>query len=144
MANEKDEGRVYGEEDKQGLINDKIAGYKSITAESYRSIGNYIAMGNYSLYFLDPDVYEYYNAKDNIFVPLSEVFGDDIPASAYSENAIKLSETDLYKNNPDGIGKLPKDTLICLRVEPLMSGCGGQGDNETYQRALDMFKEIAK
>ena len=119
--------------------------YRNITTDSYKSLGNYLGMGNYSIYMLDPDVYEYYKSDKEIFVPLEEIFGDDLPASAYYKDAIKLSETKLYKNNPNGIGKLPKDTIVCIRVEtPFSTGCSGQGGADDYQRALDMFKEIAK
>ncbi|MBE6600651.1 MAG: hypothetical protein E7640_05590 [Ruminococcaceae bacterium] len=142
IAEENKNGIFYDEEERLSLINRQIDRYNSITADTQKSLGSHIGAGNYLLYLLDPAVYEAYRGN-GVFVGLSSVFGDNIPLSAYSYDAIKLCETALYKNDPNGIGKLPKDTLICLRIEPVFGGCGGS-HSEDYEKAVEMFKIMAE
>ncbi len=142
IEEEKKLGRNYTEEERASLVTKHMERYRSITRSSTSSLGSYIGMGNYTLYFLDPSIYETYRGEE-VFVLLSDVFGEAVPASAYSDDAIKLCETSLYKNNPKGVGKLPADTLICLRLEPVFKGCGG-GNSDDYNKAVEMFKAIAE
>ncbi len=142
IAEEKENGRFYSTEEKASLISQQIDRYNSLTMSAKNSLGSQIGMGHYTLYLLDPAVYEIYSANE-VFVLLSDIFGENIPASAYSEDAIRLSETSLYKNDPSGIGKLPADTLICLRVEPVFGGCGGKNSVD-YEKAVAMFIEMTK
>ena len=99
-------------------------------------------MGNYSIYLLDPSIYEQYKSI-GVFAKLSDVLGS-VPESAYSDDAIKLSETEFYKKSNGGISELPEDTLLCIRVAPVFSsGCGGKrGAAAEYEKALEMFKAI--
>ena len=142
IEEEKKNGRYYDSAERESLIKQQIDRYNSVTADGINSLGSYIGMGNYTVYLLDPSLYEKYSANE-VFVLLSDVFGEDVPLSAYSEDAIKLCETEIYKNDPDGIGQLPADTLVCLRVEPVFGGCGGK-NSANYEKAVEMFRAMVK
>ena len=126
------------------IINDELARLNSATHDGYSSLGSYLGMGNYTVYLLDPEAYEYYATKNEPFVPLAEIYGDNIPSTAANEYAIRLGDTEFYKTHKNGISKLPADTLVCLRVEPVIRGCSGQSSPEKYEESIKMFKEIAK
>ena len=144
LEEEKKQGRHYTAEERDNLIQRQIDQYNSITRSNQSSLSSYMGIGRYSLCLLDPSVYEEYSGK-GMFVLLSDIFGEDnIPESSYRDDAIRLCETKLYKNNQSGIGKLPDDTLICLRIEPIMSGCSGSGNTEDYQKAMEMFIAMTK
>lgn len=130
--------------ERERYISDEIARFQNVSHEGYNSLGSYLSMGNYTVYMLDPEVYDYYAQKDDVFVPLSEIYGDAIPSSAANDYAVRLGDTEFYKNNKNGISKLPADTLVCLRVEPVFQGCAGQGSQEKYEESIKMFKAIAK
>ncbi len=62
---------------------------------------------------LDPGLFDPM-AKSGAFIPLSDIFDGEIPASAYGEYGIRLGDTEFYKSNPD-IQFMPADTVIGLR-----------------------------
>ena len=95
IAEEKQNGVFYSPEEREHLISQQVDRYNSINMDNSTKLGSYLGMGNYSVCLLDPSVYETYRGKE-IFVLLSDVFGNHIPASAYSEDAVSLSETWLY------------------------------------------------
>ncbi len=142
IEEQKKQGVFYGSEERESLIRQQIDRYNGLTVNTQSSLGSHIGMGHYSVYLLDPAIYEMYSANE-VFVLLSDIFGDAVPDGAYSEDAIKLSETALYKNDPNGIGRLPEDTLVCLRVEPIFGGCGGQNSKD-YEKAVEMFIAMTK
>jgi len=131
------------EEEIGTLITRQKNSLSQLTTTNSKSLSSYLQMGNYSIYLLDPSIYEQYRSI-GVFAKLSDIFGDDIPASAFSDDAIKLSETEFYKKNSSGIGKLPEDTLLCIRVKPVFgSGCNSEkSNNKEYNKAVEMFKEI--
>ena len=136
-----EDGGDFSEEDRERLINDQINTYKKLTAENSKAFGEHLGIGSYAICLIDPAVYETY--KDiKVFADLSDIFGGNVPNTANDAYSIKLSDTQIYKNNPNGVGRLPADTLLCLRVEPVLSGCGGASDE--YQEAIEVFKIIAK
>ena len=136
-----EQGRDFTAQERNTLIRERVDAYKSITAENSKAFGEHLGIGRYAICFIDPAVYEKY--KDNkIFARISEVFDGNVPNTVYDDCAIRLSDTQLYKNDPSGVGKLPADTLLCLRVEPVLAGCGG-GSGE-YQSAIEVFKIFAQ
>ena len=144
IEEEKKQGRYYTNEERENLIQRQIDQYNSITRSNQNSLSSYMGIGKYSLCLLDPSIYEEYSGK-GMFVLLSDIFGEEnIPQSAYKDDAIRLGDTALYKNSASGIGKLPSDTLICLRVEPIMGGCAGSSNSADYQKAMEMFIAMTK
>ena len=65
--------------------------------------------------------------------PLAEVFGET-PEGAIDAYAIRLGDTELYKNSP-ALHILPADTVICLHEKIF-------GQNN-YEKEVDAFKLIA-
>ena len=130
------------EEEKGTLLTRQKNSLAQLTKTNFESFSSNLQMGNYVIYLIDPSLYEQY--KDiGVFAKLQTVFGDDIPESAYSDDAILLSKTNFYKSFESSIGQLPDDTLLCLRVEPLLSsGCGNKGTNTEYEKAVEMFIRI--
>jgi len=141
----------YLEETKEQLsdeeINTLITRQKNslskLTMTNNQSLSSYLQVGNYSIYLLDPSIYEQYKSI-GVFAKLSDIFGDNIPESAFSDDAIKLSETEFYKKSAGGISALPEDTLLCIRIAPVFSsGCGGKkAAKAEYEEAIEMFKAI--
>ena len=144
LEEEKKQGRHYTVEERENLIQRQIDQYNSITRSNQNSLSSYMGIGKYSICLLDPSIYEEYSGK-GMFVLLSDIFGEEnIPNSSYRDDAIRLCDTKLYRNNQSGIGNLPDDTLICLRIEPIMSGCAGGGNTEDYKKAIEMFIAMTK
>ncbi|MBE6714774.1 MAG: hypothetical protein E7575_05770 [Ruminococcaceae bacterium] len=81
---------------------------------AYQRFWNSIAAGTYLFCMLDPELHDEIVACDG-FVPLSEIFGEDIPESAYGEYGIYLGETEFYKSNP-AIQYIPQNTVLAVRV----------------------------
>ena len=96
-------------------------------------------LGDSYIFLLDPGIYEHLKDQSEIserFVKLSTVF-DKKPESSYDDYAVKLIDTDLYKNNP-ALHVLPEDTLICLHARLVLP------TNETqYNKHLELFKKLA-
>lgn len=72
-----------------------------------------ITAAKHMICMLDPGLFDPM-AEAGAFVPLTEVFEDEIPTSAYGEYGIRLGDTDFYKSNAD-IQFMPADTVIGLR-----------------------------
>ena len=66
------------------------------------------------LCFLDPDLHEEIAGAEG-FLPLSDIFGDDIPDSHYGDYGIRLGDTEFYKHFKD-IHYLPADTILAVRT----------------------------
>ena len=128
--------------EREKFISDGVAQCMTLTNEGNRALRDYLMAGQYTVFMFDPETYEYYAENEDLFVPLSKIFGENVPVSAENEYAVRLGDTDFYKNSKNGIDNLPADTLVCLRVEPLISGCSGQGSAENYQKSIEMFKAI--
>ena len=130
------------EEEKGTLLTNQKNSLTQLTRTNSESFSNNLQMGNYVIYFIDPSIYEQYKNL-GVFAKLSDVFGDELPESAYSDDAISLSKTNFYKSFSGSIGQLPEDTLLCLRIEPIISsGCGKNSTNVEYEKAVEMFIRI--
>ena len=137
-----EDGGDFSKEEREKLIKDRISVYKDLTADNSKAFGEHLGIGSYAICFVDPSVYESYK-ETKVFANLSDIFGSNVPGTANDEFTVKLADTHIYKSNPNGIGQLPEDTLICLRVEPFFSGCGG-GSSGEYQKAIQVFKILVQ
>ena len=73
-----------------------------------------ITAGKHMFVMLDPALHDQM-ASAGAFVPLDEIFGGEIPASAYGDYGIRLGDTEFYKSDPD-INFLPADTVLAVRI----------------------------
>ena len=112
-----------------------------ISAQSTTNMNNFIqssTLGDAYIFFLDPYIYEQMqlqSGSNERFVPLTDVFGSK-PSCAYDNYAIRLADTDFYKNNL-ALSALPEDTLVCLHQSFIYS------DATYYKCCFDTFKKIA-
>lgn len=96
-------------------------------------------LGDSYIFLLDPYIYEHLKNQSEIsdrFVKLSKVFGTT-PLNSYDQYAVKLVDTDFYKNNP-ALHVLPEDTLICLHERLVLSTKEAE-----YNNHFELFKKIA-
>ena len=94
-------------------------------------------LGESYIFFLDPYVYDHLKSqRDTRFEKLTDVFGKT-PLGAYDEYAVRLVDTDFYKNNPS-LHALPSDTLVCLHSMLVMST-----SKKEYSKHVEYFKKIA-
>lgn len=99
---------------------------------------NSSTFGDAYIFLLDPYIYEQLQTQSGSnerFVPLADVFGEK-PDCAYDNYAIRLADTDFYKNNL-ALSAFPEDTLICLHQSFAFS------DKTYYKCCYDTFKKIA-
>ena len=95
----------------------------------------------YYIYIMPEEIYLRY--KDTgVFVQLSEVFGDKLPASAYDECALYLNKTNFAKNNP-GVNLFSDNTVVALKVVPYVSDKNGlKKEQNLFTNHMILFKEI--
>lgn len=83
-------------------------------AAAYERYMTTITACEHMLCFLDPALHEEI-AENEGFVPLSDIFGDNIPDSYYGEYGIRLGDTPFYKHFKD-IHFFPADTILAVRT----------------------------
>lgn len=100
-----------------------------------------IVTGEYAVCILEPWLYERV-AKAGGFCKLADVLGS-LPENAYSEFALLLSETAVYKENPGLFDGFAPDTLICLRTQTQLGNLfGNKGSDESYAQSVAYFKAL--
>lgn len=95
----------------------------------------------YYIYFIRKDAYEQYKGA---FVPLSDIFGDEIPGSAYDEKGILLAETDFYRNN-SVFSCMSDDVIIALKEKPYVFSVFGnqkKAEEKSFRAHLSIFMDI--
>ena len=75
---------------------------------------------------------------DEVAAPLKDLYGEDLPASACSEFAVRLGDTDFYRYYA-AVQVLPADTLVVL-VKPYYMGA--TSNEEVYARYERLFRAI--
>jgi len=105
-------------------------------ANEYNNYSNMLLTGEYSLYFIDPWLYESL-VKNQRVQKLVDVMGN-VPTGAVDEYGVRLGDTEIYKYY-QVLQVLPADTVVCL-LHPYIYG---QSSNEEfYQNTKAMFKAI--
>lgn len=100
-----------------------------------------IVAGDVVICLLSPYMYEIVNQESG-FMPLSEIFGDDIPDSAYDECGIVLSKTD-FGQEYNGVNNLPDDTILCIRRISTLKNFKGADKTEKHHAAyVELFRKI--
>jgi len=101
-----------------------------------------IIAGDVVICFLSPYMYEIVH-KDGGFMTLAEIYGGDIPETAYDDCGIILSDTDFGKSF-NGIDDLPENTIMCIRkVSTLKTLKGSEKTEEHHAAYVGLFKAMA-
>jgi len=95
--------------------------------------------GEAAVWLVSEDVYHTLDLSERA-MPLSALYGEQLPESRYDEYAIRLSETDLYRYY-GALQKLPANTLV---VMPARVVVGAASNSETYAYFCDMFRAIVE
>ncbi len=94
-----------------------------------------------SLCFLARDQYEMVKKSDG-FLPLDQVFGEEIPEGAIDNCGVLLRDTKLYKFY-DAVRIFPEDTVVALRRLSTMSAITGRSKAEKlHVRGTDVFRRL--
>jgi hypothetical protein len=99
---------------------------------------SYIKTGDSAFYFVSEDVYKMHPNLKNLMRPLSHIYGDAIPTSAYDEYAIRLGDTEFYQYY-EIARMLPADTLIFMPAKLQM---GPSSDSETYAYYEQLYRAL--
>ncbi len=97
----------------------KLGQIVDVTANqsSYERYMVEITSREYLLCMLDPSLFR--EVKDNSgFLSLKEIFGDDIPSSAFEDYGIRLGDTDFYKEHKSEFFFIPADTILSVMTLP--------------------------
>ncbi len=104
---------------------------------SYERFMTVFAAGEHLLCFLDPEIFTDY-AEVESFVPLSDIFGENVPDSAYGAYGIRLGSTPFYEHFKD-INFLPADTVIAVRALPVSAS---EKTQESQNYHIEVLRKI--
>lgn len=101
----------------------------------------YSMTGESVICFVSPYIYASLVSTERL-KPLAELYGSDpLPAGIMEDGCgIRLSETDLYRYNPELSGFLPETTILCL-LKPTIAGDSSKVEN--YERFTAFFRALA-
>lgn len=132
---------IYSEEQIKALGNATFSGQAN--ADNLKSFHNLVMAGEYSVCIIDEWLYRDILAAGGIR-PLSELFGENIPAGSVDGYAIRLSSLP-FANTFSGFSELPDSMVICLRTKGYMNGIFNKDKAESeYQKAEKLFKSIVE
>lgn len=103
-------------------------------AEQYSSLQDALRMGEYSVCFASPYVYQTLLADKA--VKISSV--TSTPVFSYDGKAVALGDTDFYRYN-QAMQVLPADTVICLLPQYKV---GASSQDDVYARSVELFVAI--
>lgn len=101
-----------------------------------------ITAGKHMFVMLDPALHDQM-ASAGAFVPLDEIFGGEIPASAYGDYGIRLGDTEFYKSDPD-INFLPADTVLAVRIPAALDFKSDEKKAEYAEPYKELLRSIAE
>lgn len=118
--------------------------------QNYEQYNTYMMLGETSVLFLDPWLFEEMAKKENDYLSdLFETYGK-LPAEgavSYTDKdgntktlGVRLGDTALYRDNVAVSAVLPEDTVLCL-MSPYFFG--KSGDEGEYQKAVDFYAALA-
>ncbi len=112
-----------------------LQSYNTSKIEEYH---DYINTGASSLLILSPYLYDPQAEYDRL-LPLSQVFGDKLPAGALADGyGVRLGDTYAYSYF-EALQALPPDTVICLRRQPVF---GLASKDAQYERTKELFRSL--
>lgn len=101
-----------------------------------------ITAGKHMFVMLDPALHDQM-ASAGAFVPLDEIFGGEIPASAYGDYGIRLGDTEFYKSDPD-INFLPADTVLAVRIPAALDFKSDEKKAEYAEPYKELLRSITE
>ena len=137
---------IYNEEELKKLYTNPEtgvrddAGYntaRGYNLEQLEAFGTFLKTGESPVLFVNEFVFEQRKLSE-LCVPLSELYGENIPASACSEYAIRLGDTEFYQYYA-AVQVLPADTLLVLAKPFYM---GATSNEEVYARYEQLYDNI--
>ena len=136
---------VYDEETLRSMYYDEDGNFdevayqnaKGFNTEHLKNFGTYLMTGESAVLFINDFVFDYQN-MEKVAMPLSSLYGENLPASACNDYAIRLGDTDFYKYYK-AVQVLPEDTMIVLVRSYVW---GASADEETYALFEDLFRSI--
>ena len=118
----------------------------TLLQEDATALNSRFGIGDYSLSLVSPYVYEEYKGTDDVcvFMPIAQYApAENGTLEYYSEYAVYLRSTAMYKNNVAIRNNLPEDTLIVLRIKSAAGGIfNGSKNNEAYEMAEEVLRRI--
>ena len=128
---------IYSKEEIQAAQKDQVFIDTVFNSSEYSTLNSQYKTGSCSIYLLEEWLYRELLKEDGTtdrLKPLSEVFGET-PEGAIDAYAVRLGDTELYKNSP-ALRVLPEDTVLCMHEDLV-----GQRD---YEKLVEAFKLMAK
>lgn len=122
-------------------VNNSVNGATS--ANNYKTFGNLIVTGEYSLLIVDKWIYE--DIKGSVGLrAINEVCGNTVYNSE-DGFAVKFKDTDFYKANSAVFSGVSDDAVICLCIySPYKStmSCASNNQDAEYTAAVEIFKSV--
>lgn len=109
---------------------------QSYNAEQYDEYTKYLLTGEATILFVSEYLYSNLIANDRV-LPLSEVFGDDLPAVAALMGdgyGVRLGDLDVY-DYIDALKVMPEDTMVCI-LRPYIWGASSKAEKYEYSKSL--------
>ena len=109
---------------------------QSYNAEQYDEYSKYLLTGEATILFVSEYLYSNLIANDRV-LPLSEVFGDDLPAVAALMGdgyGVRLGDLAIY-DYVDALNVIPEDTMVCI-LRPYIWGASSKADKYEYSKSL--------
>ncbi len=116
-----------------------LASEANVTAQ--KQLASMLVMPYY-IYIMDKEVYELYK-NSGVFVPLSDIYGAELPDFANDGFSLIYSETEFAKMHTDD-DAIPSDAVIALKVKPYSWGKSAAAkEQKKYSAHEELFKKIA-
>ncbi len=126
--------------DSEGRLASSYWAAKDSIRQNWDTFETYIETGDCAVYFVSADTYRLYPTVTTLMRPLSDIYGESLPVSAYDQYAIRLGDTEFYQYY-DVAKYLPEDTLILMPAQLQM---GANSKDEVYARYEGLFRAIVE
>ena len=103
-----------------------IDGYRNTS--TYQNYTQYMQTGDASVCLVEPWLYN--EIKAEYKMPLSEIFGEEIPKGAIDAYGIRLGDTDIYRHYELLNKNFSPDTVIFMQAPLYTEGLFGKKENE--------------
>jgi len=137
-----DEMKAANEAETDEDGNPVIYADEAFNKEQIKQFNSYLGLGECTVMILSEYMYDDVvarRANDGLLVPMSEIFGDNLPEGIMADGyGVRLADTGAYAHF-DSFKTVPDDAVICI-LRPFVFNSGDGGDK--YQFAVDYFKNI--